>query len=102
MDDTKTKNIYLEKQGFVAEFGETLWRVPYVDTIEYRRIKDKYTELVRINYTGGEYEYINVTGNSIGYIALEIAKAINHQYTDGQAHTIKMVELWDKWWNESN
>lgn len=101
MDDTKIKDIYEEKMKFVADYGETLWRVPYVDTIEYRHIKDKYTELVRINYTGGEYEYINVTGNSIGYIALEIAKAINHQDTDGQAHTIKMVELWDKWWNES-
>ena len=102
MDDTKTKNIYLEKQGFVAEFGETLWRVPYVDTIEYRRIESKYTELVKITYTGGEYEFINVTGNSIAYIGLEIMKAINLQDTEGQAQDSKMVELWDKWWKETD
>ena len=57
---------------------------------------------MRINYTGGEYEYINVTGNSIGYIGLEIAKAINHQDTDGQAQDSKMVALWDKWWKETD
>lgn len=102
MDDTKTKEIYLEKQGFVAEFGETLWRVPYVDTIEYRRIESKYTELVKIAYTGGEYEFINVTGNSIAYIGLEIMKAINLQDTEGQAQDSKMVELWDKWWKETD
>ena len=99
--NTDKNLVYWEKEQFVKMLSKSLSEQEIVEKIEYKRIKDKYSEFVKITYPGDACEFIDVTGNSCKAIFLDIAREINHQPPIGQIIDMRHKELVIGWWNES-
>lgn len=95
------REVYEEKRQFVQELSGTLARAQIADKIEYKNLDRHYLEYVRIIFLGGKTEYINVTGNSLKSIFVEISRVINGQAAIGSTADLRMQDLIDKWWNET-
>lgn len=89
--------MYIEKRQFVEKLNDALSMLPDIEEVEYRNIRDKYSEFLRITRASGEQIYINVTGNSLEAIALEISRELLGISTDAivshEAHRA-IVEGW--------
>ena len=94
--------VYEEKRQFVQELSGTLARAQIADKIEYKNLDRQYMEYVRIIFVGGKTEYINVTGNSIRSIFIEISRVINKQSAIGSVADMKLQELIERWWREAS
>lgn len=94
--------VYEEKRQFVQELSGTLARAQIADKIEYKNLDRQYMEYVRIIFLGGKTEYINVTGNSIRSIFIEISRVINKQSAIGSIADMKLQELIERWWSEAS
>lgn len=94
--------VYEEKRQFVQELSGTLARAQIADKIEYKNLDRQYMEYVRIIFLGGKTEYINVTGNSIRSIFIEISRVINKQSAIGSVADMKLQELIERWWSEAS
>lgn len=94
--------VYEEKRQFVQELSGTLARAQIADKIEYKNLDRQYMEYVRIIFLGGKTEYINVTGNSIRSIFVEISRVINKQSAIGSVADMKLQELIERWWREAS
>lgn len=70
-----------------------------IQSIEYRCFPSKYSEIVRIHYNGGD-RIINVTGDSLRSILVEVARELNGQNAVGAVTDPRYAELIDKWWAE--
>ena len=95
------ERVYREKKEFVEALNRALKMVPSVEGVEYKRIAGRYTEIVKITWVGGGYEYINVTGDSLSAICAEIGVAIGGRIPVGFMPTLKHAQAIDKWWNET-
>ena len=91
------EKIYIEKREFVEKLNFGLKMLPEIKAVEYRNIRDKYSEFLRITRANGEQLYINVTGTSLEAIAHEISREILGISTDAivsnEAHRA-IVEGW--------
>ena len=96
------REVYEEKRQFVQELSGTLARAQIADNIEYKNLDRQYMEYVRIIFLGGKTEYINVTGNSIRSIFVEISRVINKQSAIGSIADMKLQELIERWWSEAS
>lgn len=96
------REVYEEKRHFVQDLSITLAKAQLVDHIEYKNLDRQYMEFVRIIFLGGKTEYINVTGNSIRSIFVEIARVINKQSAIGSIADMKLQELIERWWSEAS
>ncbi len=96
------REVYEEKRQFVQELSGTLARAQIADKIEYKNLDRQYMEYVRIIFLGGKTEYINVTGNSIRSIFVEISRVINKQSAIGSIADMKLQELIERWWSEAS
>lgn len=96
------REVYEEKRQFVQELSGTLARAQIADKIEYKNLDRQYMEYVRIIFLGGKTEYINVTGNSIRSIFIEISRVINKQSAIGSIADMKLQELIERWWSEAS
>lgn len=96
------REVYEEKRQFVQELSGTLARAQIADKIEYKNLNRQYMEYVRIIFLGGKTEYINVTGNSIRSIFVEISRVINKQSAIGSIADMKLQELIERWWSEAS
>ena len=96
------REVYEEKRQFVQELSGTLARAQIADKIEYKNLDRQYMEYVRIIFLGGKTEYINVTGNSIRSIFVEISRVINKQSAIGSVADMKLQELIERWWREAS
>ena len=94
--------VYEEKRQFVQELSGTLARAQIADKIEYKNLDRQYMEYVRIIFLGGKTEYINVTGNSLRSIFVEISRVINKQSAIGSVADMKLQELIERWWSEAS
>lgn len=95
------REVYEEKRNFVQDLSVTLARAQLVDHMEYKNLDKQYLEFVRMVFLGGRVEYINVTGNSLKSIFVEIARVINGQAAIGSNADLRMQELIDRWWDET-
>lgn len=95
------REVYEEKRRFVQELSAALSRVQIVDYIEYKNLDRQYMEFVRMVFIGGKTEYINVTGNSLRSILIEISRVINRQAAIGAVSDLRMQELVEHWWSEA-
>lgn len=69
--------VYIEKREFVDRLNAAISMLPEIKAIEYRNIRDKYQEFLRVTYEYADLEqqrYINVTGDSLGMIAKEVSR----------------------------
>lgn len=96
------REVYEEKRQFIQELSGTLARAQIADKIEYKNLDRHYMEYVRIIFLGGKTEYINVTGNSIRSIFVEISRVINKQSAIGSIADMKLQELIERWWSEAS
>ena len=96
------REVYEEKRHFVQDLSVTLARAQLVDHIEYKNLGRQYREYVRMIFLGGRAEYINVTGNSLKSIFVEISRVINGQAAIGINADFRMQELIERWWNEAS
>lgn len=96
------REVYEEKHRFVQEIGAALSRAHLADGIEYKNLERQYMEYVRIIFLGGKTEYINVTGNSLRSIFIEISRVINKQAAIGSISDVRLQELIERWWNEAS
>lgn len=96
------REVYEKKRQFVQELSGTLARAQIADKIEYKNLDRQYMEYVRIIFLGGKTEYINVTGNSIRSIFVEISRVINKQSAIGSIADMKLQELIERWWSEAS
>ena len=96
------REVYEEKRQFVQELSGTLARAQIADKIEYKNLDRQYMEYVRIIFLEGKTEYINVTGNSIRSIFVEISRVINTQSAIGSITDMKLQELIERWWREAS
>lgn len=94
--------VYEEKRQFVQELSGTLARAQIAEKIEYKNLDRQYMEYVRVIFLGGKTEYINVTGNSIRSIFIEISRVINKQSAIGSVADMKLQELIERWWREAS
>lgn len=95
------REVYEEKRNFVQDLSVILARTQLVDHMEYKNLDKQYLEFVRMVFLGGRVEYINVTGNSLKSIFVEIARVINGQAAIGSNADLRMQELIDRWWDET-
>lgn len=95
------REVYEEKRNFVQDLSVILARAQLVDHMEYKNLDKQYLEFVRMVFLGGRAEYINVTGNSLKSIFVEIARVINGQAAIGSNADLRMQELIDRWWDET-
>lgn len=95
------REVYEEKRRFVQELSAALSRAQIVDHIEYKNLDRQYMEFVRMVFIGGKTEYINVTGNSLRSILIEISRVINRQAAIGAVSDLRMQELVERWWSEA-
>lgn len=95
------REVYEEKRNFVQDLSVILARAQLVDHMEYKNLDKQYLEFVRMVFLGGRVEYINVTGNSLKSIFVEIARVINGQAAIGSNADLRMQELIDRWWDET-
>lgn len=73
---TDKDKVYIEKREFVERMNEALSMLPEIQAVEYRNIRDKYQEFLRVTYTCGEQIFINVTADSLGAIVQEISRIL--------------------------
>lgn len=95
------REVYEEKRRFVQGLSATLSMAQIADHIEYKNLDKRYMEFVRLVFIGGKTEYINVTGNSLRSILIEISRVINRQAAIGSVADLKMQELVERWWSEA-
>ena len=91
---TEQKRAFTEKLSMLAQEADSS-----IKGIEYKCIPSKYSELLRIYYNGSE-RIINVTGNSLLSIFVEVARELNGQDAIGAITDPKHAELIKKWWLE--
>ena len=70
------EKMYIEKRQFVEKLNFGLIMLPDLEAVEYRNISDKYSEYLRITYSGGKRRYIDVTGDSLTAISQEVSRCI--------------------------
>lgn len=89
--------VYDEKRQFVKKLEEALLCLDDIRGIEYRASRNKYIELVRIDWhgAGDPHEYINVTGSSLRAILCEVISLIQEGWAVGQ---IRNPGRGDKLW----
>lgn len=91
-----------KKREFTEKLSELLQEAdPDIRAAEYRCFPDKYSEMVRITYTGAE-RIINVTGNSLRSIMVEIARELNGQDAIGAVTDPRHAELIKEWWRDED
>lgn len=95
------REVYEEKRNFAQDLSAILARAQLLDHMEYKNLDKQYLEFVRMVFLGGRVEYINVTGNSLKSIFVEIARVINGQAAIGSNADLRMQELIDRWWDET-
>lgn len=91
-----------KKRAFTEKLSELLNEMdPDIKGVEYRCFPDKYSEMVRITYTGAE-RIINVTGNSLRSIMVEVARELNGQKAIGAVTDPRHAELIKGWWRDED
>lgn len=96
-----SREVYEEKKNFVDELSRTLARAQLAEKVEYKNLDRQYLEFVRMTFLGGKTEYVNVTGNSLKSIFIEISRVINGQEAIGSTSDLKMQGLIDNWWDNA-
>ena len=94
---TDKDKVYITKREFVEKMNEALSMLPEIKAVEYRNIRDKYQEYLRVTYECGEHIFINVTGDSLGMIVKEISglmlgRSLETEITE-PAH-VAIIEGW--------
>lgn len=87
-----------EKKNFVESISNALVFLEEPVKVQYKSFPDQYQEYLKLTYTGGNYEFINVTGDSLKTIFIEIAAAVNNQ-PRSIVVDMRMLDLVDTWWN---
>ena len=88
------------KKAFVGKLSALVHEIdPDIKSVEYRCFPEKYSEIVRIYYGFGS-RIINVTGDSLRTILVEIARELNGQNAVGAIVDPRHAELIVKWWAE--
>ena len=94
---TDNDKVYIEKRQYVEKLNEALTMLPQVKAVEYRNIRDKYSEYLRVTYEWGEQIFIDVTGDSLSAITQEVSRILLGQNTRAevrdQAH-VAIVKGW--------
>ena len=98
---TDRDKVYIEKREFVEKLNEAVSMLPEIAAVEYRNIRDKYSEFLRITYEQGESVYINVTGNSLEAIAHEVSREILGIPTDAIVEHPAHVAIIEEWFNSA-
>ena len=87
-----------EKKAFVAKMSELVREVDGdIESVEYKCMPDKYMEVARIRYTTMD-RYINVTGDSLRTILIDVARELNGQNAIGAVTDPRHAQLIETWW----
>ena len=87
-----------EKKAFVGKLSELVRDVDNdILSIEYKCMPDKYMEVARIRYTTMD-RYINVTGDSLRTILVDVARELNGQNAVGAVTDPSHAGLIEMWW----
>ena len=95
------REVYEEKSRFVKDLERVLAKAQLAAAIEYKNLEKQYMEYIRITFLGGSTEYINVTGDSIRSIFVEISRVINRQAAIGSVTDLRMKDMIERWWSEA-
>ena len=91
-----------EKKAFVGKLSELVREVDRdILSVEYKCMPDKYMEVARIRYTTMN-RYINVTGDSLRTILIDVARELNGQDAIGAVTDPRHVELIRAWWGSDD
>ena len=91
-----------QKKAFTAKLSALVKDIDWdIEGVEYRCFPDKYTEVIRVYYEGMD-RIINVTGNSLRSIFVEVAREINGQDAVGAITDPRHAELIRTWWKEND
>ena len=87
-----------EKKAFVGKLSELVREVDGdILAVEYKCMPDKYMEVIRIRYTTMD-RYINVTGDSLRTILVDVARELNGQNAVGAVTDPRHAGLIEMWW----
>lgn len=91
-----------EKKAFVGKLSELVREVDRdILSVEYKCMPDRYMEVVRIRYTTVD-RYINVTGDSLRTILIDVARELNGQDAIGAVTDPRHAELIGAWWGSDD
>ena len=97
------KRVIDEKKIFAEKLSELVLLIgdPDIQAVEYKYFPDKYSELIRIRYSTLD-RFINVTGDSMRSILVEVARELNGQDAVGAIRDPRHAELLEKWWTDND
>lgn len=91
-----------EKKAFVAKMSELVREVDRdIESVEYKCMPDKYMEVARIRYTTMD-RYINVTGDSLRTILIDVARELNGQNAIGAVTDPRHAQLIETRWGSDD
>ena len=96
-----SEKIYIEKRGFVKGQAAILCDALLygIESIEYKNISDKYSELLRFKYRDEDkYRFIDVTGNSLKAIGDEIKNIAHRWPSDAEIKHPTHLAMTEGWW----
>ena len=95
MDKRVIDKVYAEKKAYVeGVLWQALKPIDYFGSIQYARNAITNEEYIKLVEADGYPWYVNVTGNSLGAIAQEVAAMVCHQTPGGLVRgRAKQVEI---------